>query len=116
MNTRLAVALLAIVAVCVLAGTSSAAPSTVRVVHRGQLVSLSHTFPPTTTTYCVAAVQYLDDSLQQTGAKRVSAGRVSFAIRIPRNAILGAAHWSIRCGPVWQTTGTWRVARAVPAP
>ena len=73
MNTRLAVALLAIVAACVLAGTSSAAPSTVRVVHRGQLVSLSHTFPPTTTTYCVAAVQYLDDSLQQTGAKRVSA-------------------------------------------
>jgi hypothetical protein len=115
MEPRVAVALFAMVTACVLAGTSSATPTTVRVVHRGQLVSLSHTFPPTTTTYCVAAVEYLDDTLQQTAAKQVSGGRVSFAIRIPRHAILGAAHWSIRCGPVWQTTGTWRVARAVPA-
>ncbi len=71
MDTRVAVALLAIVAACVLAGTSAAAPSTVRVVHRGQLVTLSHTFTPATTVACVAAVQYLDDS---TAADRHQAG------------------------------------------
>jgi hypothetical protein len=113
MDTRVAVALLAIVAGA-LAGTAPAAPSTVRIVHRGQLVTLSHAFTPATTVACVAAVQYLDDSTQQTGTKQVSGGRVTFSIRIPRRAVLGPAHWSIRCGPFWQTTGTWRVARAVP--
>jgi hypothetical protein len=108
---RRSLVVLALLAAC-LAGTASAS---VRIVHRGQLVRLSQTnFGPASTVACIVQVQYADDSMWFGPVKRASAGSVSWTFRIPRNATLGPAFWSIRCGPTGHKDGHWVVARALP--
>jgi hypothetical protein len=111
MTTRLAAMLVVTALACSVAATSSSAA--VRVVHRGQLVTLSQAFGPASTTFCVVEVTYADDSYWDSPVKRVSGGKVSWTFRIPRNATLGPATWSIRCGPFWHRDGHWRIARAL---
>jgi hypothetical protein len=41
---------------------------------------------------------------------------VAWTLRIPSNAAVGLAHWSVRCGPTWHREGTWRVVAASTRP
>jgi hypothetical protein len=103
----------ALAAACLIA--ASASPAAVAVVHRGQLVHLGLTWPPSSSPFCVVNVSYADNNLWQSSVKQMALGKVGWTFRIPRNATLGPAHWSIRCGPIWHKDGQWRVAAAVPA-
>jgi hypothetical protein len=92
------------------ATTIHAATSTLRTVHRGQLVTLSLTSPSRTT--CVPLITYADKSMQQSSAKVPVDGRLSWRLRIPPRAGLGVATWLVRCGVLWHVSGSWRVVRA----
>jgi hypothetical protein len=111
MTTRRAATLTVVAVACsVVVASASAA---VRVVHRGQRVTLSQAFGPATTMSCVVEVTYADTSYWDGPVKAVSGGKVSWTFRIPRKATLGPATWSIRCGPFWHRDGRWRIARAL---
>jgi hypothetical protein len=100
------VATLAAAATTATAATSApAAPGTV--VHRGQPAHL--TIRTSSRGQCAAEVVYSDGALQQTGIKSARSGRVTWTIRIPTNASLGTARWTVRCGIQFRQTGTWRV-------
>jgi hypothetical protein len=102
-----------ILAFAILAATASAAAahnSTLTVVHRGQLVRLNAT--TTGRPQCSVSVLYSDSEVQFSGAKYPVLGKVSWVIRIPNNAALGVARWTIHCGVTWQKSGAWHVAKA----
>ena len=92
------------------ATTLHAATSTLRTVHRGQLVTLS--VPSPSRAACVAVITYSDHALQTSPVKSPVDGTLSWRLRIPPRAGLGVAHWLARCGVLWQRSGAWRVARA----
>ncbi len=80
------------------------------VVHRGQAVKIAvRTF---THAPCLAEVRYADGSTQDSGIKVPRGGSVSWTMRVPTNARLGAARWTVRCGATWQRSGSWRVVAA----
>jgi hypothetical protein len=81
------------------------------VVHRGQAVKIS--VATLTKAACLAQVRYADGAVQESGIKHAIARRVTWTIRIPNNAMLGAAHWTVRCGVNFSRSGNWRVAAAV---
>jgi len=110
MKLRFATVVIAVAATCLAAAPVS--PAAVRLVHRGQLVTLGHSFPLTSQMACTASVTYADGFAQHPVSKTVTAGHVSWTIRIPRRAVFGPAGWLIRCGVVWQLSGTWRVVPA----
>jgi hypothetical protein len=113
MPIRVGTCAAAVAAACLIAAAVSTAATPV--VHRGQLVRLAQVFPPSNSTFCVVDVYYADGNLWQSPGKQVAMGRISWTFRIPWNAALGPAGWSIRCGPLWHRDGRWRVAAAVPA-
>lgn len=88
--------------------TGSAVAATV--VHRGQTVKIS--VATASKGVCLAQVRYADGAVQESGIKRPSARRVTWTIRVPNNAMLGIARWSVRCGVNFQRFGSWRVAVA----
>lgn len=102
--------LLASMLVLTTASVGLGATSALRTVHRGQLVRFSVATPSTGT--CLAVITYLGGSVQGTSAATPVLGKVSWRLRIPRGAALGVASWYVRCGVLWQKTGSWRVARA----
>jgi hypothetical protein len=81
------------------------------VVHRGQAVKIS--VATAAKNVCLAQVRYADGAVQESGIKRPVNRRVTWTIRIPNNAMLGLAHWSVRCGVLFQRSGNWRVAAAI---
>jgi hypothetical protein len=101
-----------LVSVLALATATAAlgAAGALRTVHRGQLVRLSVATPSTGN--CQAVITYLGGTVQGTATASPAAGRVTWSLRIPRRAPLGVAAWYVRCGVLWQKTGSWRVARA----
>jgi hypothetical protein len=110
MQRRLAFPL-ALVIVAVTASAAAAHVATARnVVHRGQLARL--TVSPPGTPACLATVHYADGAGQDSGIKHPSGGKVTWTIRVPTNAALGLAHWTVRCGPIWSRSGSWRVVAA----
>lgn len=108
--SRSAAAPLILVALAVTATGAAARATTTPVVHRGQIVHLSAA--PGGAPACLASVQYADGLTQYSGTKHAVLGKVSWTIRIPNNAAVGTAHWSVRCGPIWHRSGSWRVAGA----
>jgi hypothetical protein len=80
------------------------------VVHRGQAVKISVAYGSKST--CLAQVRYADGAVQESGLKRASQRRVTWTIRVPNNAMLGPARWTVRCGVRFQRSGSWRVAAA----
>lgn len=66
-------------------------------VHRGQQTTIS---VPTghTTSSCTTLLRYADGSVQQTPQKRPRNQRVTFVVRVPLTAALGAGHWNVVCG------------------
>jgi hypothetical protein len=105
--SRRAAALLALSAL-VTAASAAAGTTAIPVVHRGQMVRVAAA--PGGSPACLASVQYADGLTQDSGTKHAVLGKVSWTIRIPNNAAVGVAHWSVRCGPMWHRTGSWRVA------
>jgi len=81
------------------------------VVHRGQPVKVSVRTPSLAA--CLAEARYADGSRQSSGIKHARDGLVTWMVRVPNNAALGKARWSVRCGVTWQRTGTWVVKPAV---
>ncbi|MDX6452204.1 MAG: hypothetical protein QOH16_2253 [Gaiellaceae bacterium] len=79
------------------AGTDVAAGISPGLVHRGQQTTIS---VPTgaTKSPCVAILRYQDGNVQQAPGKRPRNHRVSFTVRVPLNAALGAGHWTVLCG------------------
>lgn len=115
--SRSAAALIAFLALAATATGAAARDTTATVVHRGQPVKLGTTsLPVTSIAVCSAVIRYADGAVQQVGGKHAYRGRVSWIVRIPNNAMLGLAHWTIHCGVVWQRNGTWRVAKPVTPP
>jgi hypothetical protein len=80
------------------------------IVHRGQPVKVSVRTPSLAA--CLAEARYSDGSRQSSGIKRAHDGLVTWTVRVPNNAALGKARWSVRCGVTWQRTGTWLVKPA----
>jgi hypothetical protein len=107
--SRTAVALIALAAVAATATEAGARDTAVTVVHRGQIARLSGA--PGGEPGCIGSVQYADGLTQYTGTKHAVQGKVSWTIRIPNNAAVGYATWSVRCGPIWHRSGKWRVAK-----
>jgi hypothetical protein len=89
---------------------SSASTASPTVVHRGQAVRIAVRTP--SHSVCLAEVRYFDGALQESGIKSPHDGAVSWTMRVPTNATLGAARWNVRCGVVWHRSGAWRVAAA----
>lgn len=83
------------------------AAGTATVVHRGQPVHIAVRTPSHGA--CLAEVRYSDGALQDSGVKVPRGGAVSWTMRVPTNATLGAARWTVRCGVTWQRSGSWRV-------
>jgi hypothetical protein len=77
-------------------------------VHRGQPVRIAVRTP--SHGVCLAEVRYSDGATQDSGVKSPRSGSVSWTLRVPTNATLGAARWTVRCGVTWQRSGSWRVA------
>lgn len=100
-------ALLTLAALAITAAGAAARDLTIPVVHRGQTARISARVSGTPP--CLASVQYSDGLTQNSGIKHARLGTVSWELRIPNNAALGTAHWSVRCGPIAKTTGRWRV-------
>jgi hypothetical protein len=94
-----------------IAATSSPAmivrAETALVVHRGQPVRIAVKTP--SHGVCIAEVRYSDGAVQDSGVKVPRGGAVSWTMRVPTNATLGAARWTVRCGVTWQRSGNWRV-------
>lgn len=107
--SRRAAALIALAAVAVAATGADARDTTVTVVHRGQVARLSGA--PGGEPGCLGSVQYSDGLTQYTGTKHAVLGKVSWTIRVPNNAAVGFATWSVRCGPIWHRSGKWRVVK-----
>lgn len=107
MASRASATLFAILALSVTAGRANARPSTT-IVHRGQLVRL--TGMPSGTPACLASVSYANGAYWKSSYKSAVLGKIAFTFRVPAHAALGFAHWTIRCGPTWSTSGLWRVA------
>ena len=80
------------------------------IVHRGQPVKVSVRTPSLAA--CLAEARYSDGSRQSSGIKHAHDGLVTWTVRVPNNAALGQARWSVRCGVTWQRTGTWLVKPA----
>ena len=94
-----------LLAVVGLAGT------TPQVVHRGEPARI--TLKPTTINNCLAHVQFADDSGVNLPIKYPDgSGRVSWTYRVPEKAPLGLAHWSVRCGVLYETGGAWLIVPA----
>lgn len=101
----------------VLAATATTASVSARpaagplVVHRGQAVRVAVRTP--SKAYCLAEARYADGSRQDSGLKRAGAtGLVSWTLRVPNNAPLGRADWTVRCGASWERNGRWLVKSA----
>lgn len=105
--SRAASALIALAVVAVSAAGAAARDTTIPVVHRGQITRLAAA--PGGTPACLASVQYSDGLTQDSGVKHAVLGKVSWTIRIPNNAAVGNATWSVRCGPIWHRSGRWHV-------
>jgi hypothetical protein len=105
--SRAASALIALAVVAVPATGAAARATSVTVVHRGQIARLAGS--PGGEPGCLGSVQYADGLTQYTGIKHAVQGRVTWTIRVPNNAAVGFATWSVRCGPTWHRSGRWRV-------
>lgn len=106
MSRRLPV-LVALAIVTTTAATAGAR-STLVTVHRGQAVRLN--ISTRAKQACLASVTYANGETQNSGSKRASAGHVSWLIRIPNNAAIGIAHWTVKCGTTFRRVGAWNVA------
>ena len=80
------------------------------IVHRGQPVKVSVRTPSLAA--CLAEARYSDGSRQSSGIKHAHDGLVTWMVRVPYNAALGEARWSVRCSVTWRRTGTWLVKPA----
>lgn len=108
--SRRATALLAATLVLGQAAGAIAAPETLRIVHRGQLATLS--LATQSHGSCLAVITYPDGAQQNSATVSPQLGKVTWRIRIPRRAAFGVASWFARCGVLWEKTGHWRIARA----
>ena len=104
------IALLAVTAALAAATSVGAATSTLRIVHRGQLVTLTVATP--SHGYCLAHIIYPGAVEQDSAVSSPVDGKVTWRVRIPSRAGLGVASWLARCGVLWSRSGNWRVARA----
>jgi hypothetical protein len=88
---------LAVCAASVSAATNVPAGISPGLVHRGQQTTIS---VPTGTTKapCTAMLRYQDGNVQQASGKRPRNQRVSFTVRVPLTAALGAGRWTVICG------------------
>jgi hypothetical protein len=88
---------LAVCAGSVSAATDVSAGISPGLVHRGQQTTIS---VPTgaTKSLCTAILRYQDGNVQQASGKRPRNHRVSFTVRVPLTAALGAGHWTVVCG------------------
>jgi hypothetical protein len=103
------VPLLRLIAPVLVAASLVGASTTV--VHRGQLVRIA--IKPTTINNCLAHVQYADDSGVDLPVKYPNGeGRVSWTFLVPTRAPLGVAHWTVRCGVLYETGGNWLIVPA----
>jgi hypothetical protein len=93
------------------AALSEAAATATPVVHRGQSTRLVIT--TSSRAACVAEIEYSDGARQQTGVKSGHGKTVFWVVRIPTNAALGRAHWTVRCGLQFRRAGTWVVQPVV---
>jgi len=93
--------------VLVAASIAGASPT---VVHRGELARIA--IRPTTINNCLAHVQYADESGVNLPIKYPVNGGVSWTYRVPAKAPLGVAHWSVRCGVLYETGGSWLIVPA----
>jgi hypothetical protein len=87
---------LAVCAASASAATDGSAGISPGLVHRGQQTTIS---VPTGTTksVCTAILRYQDGTVQQAPGKRPRNRRVSFTLRVPLTATLGAGRWSVVC-------------------
>lgn len=90
---------------------SDAGSSATPVVHRGQSTRL--TITTSNRAACVAEIVYADGLRQQTGVKAGHGRTVFWVVRIPTNAALGRAHWSVQCGLQFRRSGAWVVQPVV---
>jgi hypothetical protein len=107
--TRRLIALAVVTLALATATTVYASISTLRTVHRGQIVTLSMATPSHGA--CVAVITYADGALQDSVAKSPIGGTISWRLRVPARAAFGVASWLARCGVLWQRSGGWRVVR-----
>jgi hypothetical protein len=101
----------AVAALALSATTANAAPARAAAaptVHRGQPATIS--VATRSRASCEAAVQYSDGVIQDTGVKKARLGRVTWVVRVPTNAALGAARWHVSCGAKFRASGSWIVA------
>ena len=89
------------------AALSEAAAAATPTVHRGQSTRLVIT--TTSRAACVAEIVYSDGARQETGVKSGHGRSVFWVVRIPTNAALGRAQWTVRCGLQFKRFGTWLV-------
>lgn len=100
--------LVALVALTASAGaTTQRAATSPGVVHRGQVGKIVVHTP--SEAVCLATVEYHDGAYQEGGVKYAHNGVVSWAIRVPTDAALGVAKWTVQCGVTWQKKGHWSV-------
>ena len=77
------------------------------IVHRGQPVKVSVRTP---SHGCLPRRSALRGRRPAgPGIKHAHDGLVTWTVRVPNNAALGQARWTVRCGVTWQRTGTWLV-------
>ena len=110
MPHRLVVLLaIAALAICAASAATAASARTPRVV-RGHTLSI--TLATNSLAVCVAIVEYSDHMNQNGSVKSARAGRLSWAIRVPRTAPLGRGRWTVRCGIGLVGQGTFLVVAA----
>lgn len=90
------------------AGLAGASPT---VVHRGQVARIAATVG--TSNGCLAHVDYADATGVDLPIRWPDHDRhVAWTYRVPARAPLGPAQWSIRCGAIYQYTGSWLIVPA----
>jgi hypothetical protein len=106
----IAVLALAVGAASATAASRSSTGLAPSLVHRGQRVTLS-VATGKLDTECMAALRFNDGQQSLTHLKKIRAHHVSFTMRIPSSAAVGAAHWTVWCGGV-QFDGSFVVAQS----
>lgn len=88
----------------------SAAGISPGLVHRGQKVTLTYR-TGNFTGLCIATLTYSDHHSERTPFRKPRNGRMTFVLRIPAKAALGAGTWLVQCG-ISSTYGTFVVVGA----
>jgi hypothetical protein len=101
---------LAALTVTATAPAGSSGTSSLRYVHRGEIVTIALTTDSLAN--CLATVEYTNLLTQAGGPRYAQDGHLSWSFRVPVAAGLGQASWSVRCGVLWTRSGSFVVLAA----